>query len=85
VFLHRIFQGLFSDARNNAGLRELSIAFLLDDKLGVGLGDAALDFWACGSMADPSGSCHGRLLIGSTAIVKNWGYRPWICDEIKRC
>jgi hypothetical protein len=24
----------------------------------------------------------GRLLLGSTAIVKNWGYRPWIYDEI---
>jgi hypothetical protein len=24
----------------------------------------------------------GRLLLGSTAIVKNWGYRPWAYDEI---
>jgi hypothetical protein len=24
----------------------------------------------------------GRLLLGSTAIVKNWGYRPWVYDEI---
>jgi len=24
----------------------------------------------------------GRLLLGSTAIVKNWGYMPWIYDEI---
>jgi hypothetical protein len=24
----------------------------------------------------------GRLLLGSKAIVKNWGYRPWVYDEI---
>jgi hypothetical protein len=24
----------------------------------------------------------GRLLVGSAATMKNWGYRPWVWDEI---